>query len=161
MAIAPRNCPSVLTDSTPTSSPTPRIPTASPTPCRRSICSLRSRKGANRATKSGTEAMSTAVSPDGTSCSPTVMRRNGAAIATAPRPSAVHGRRRASCSASHVALPWSRIARSSTPAPSSDRPHTIKGAEKPSRQYLMSRYEPPQMAARRPNSPTWRGVTTR
>ena len=51
-----------------------------------------------------------------------------------------------------------RIAITSTSAASAVRAHTITGALKSSSAYLMSRYEPPQMAESAARSPICRGV---
>ena len=92
--------------------------------------------GANRATNSAAGEISTAVRPDGTSCSPNVIRVNGAATATKPSVAAQPGRRRMSASAPRTA-PRSAIA--STSAASAVRIHTIIGALKSSSAYLISR----------------------
>src|SRR5437763_1679338 len=76
------------------------------------------------------------------------MSRNGAAIASSPSNSVVHGRRRTSPSASRVGPPWSATTPSSTTAPIAVRRNTTHAGEKSSRPYLMNRYEAPQRAAR-------------
>ena len=113
--------------------------------------------GANSATNSAAGEISTAVSPDGTSCSPNVISMNGAATDTVPSTIAQPGRRRMSASAPRAAP---RSAISSTSAASAVRPHTIIGALKSSSAYLISRYEPPQIAASAASRPIWRGVMT-
>ena len=112
-------------------------------------------KGANSATNSAAGEISTAVSPDGTSCSPNVMSMNGTATDTVPSTTAQPGRRRRSASAPRAAP---RSAIRSTSAASAVRPQTIIGALRSSSAYLISRYEPPQIAARAASSAIWRGV---
>jgi hypothetical protein len=51
-----------------------------------------------------------------------------------------------------------RSATSSTSAATNVRPQTIIGALKSSSAYLISRYEPPQIADSAASSPIWRGV---
>ena len=130
-----------------------------PTPWRRSIVSEVSIHGANSATNSEAGEIRTAVRPDGTSSSPSVISVNGSATASVPSSSAERGRERSS-------LPtWRtepepivvRIRTSSTTAAIATRLQTIIGAERSSSAYLISRYEPPQIADRRPSSPIWRG----
>ncbi len=67
-----------------------------PIACRRSIRSDGSRNGASSAMNSEAGEISTAVSPDGTTCSPKVMSRNGRVTAVVLRISAHHGRSRTS-----------------------------------------------------------------
>ena len=70
-----------------------------PSPWRRSIRSDGSTSGASSATNSEAGEMRTAVSPLGTTCSPNVISRNGAATDASPSSSAQRGRARMSRSA--------------------------------------------------------------
>ena len=94
--------------------------------------------GASSATNSEAGEISTAVRPDGTTCSPKVMSRNGAATATPPRISAHFGRSFTSCHAGS-AIPRDCITTKSTSDASRPRAETIIAALKPSRAYLIRR----------------------
>ena len=110
--------------------------------------------GANSATNSDAGEISTAVSPRGTTCSPNVISRNGAVTATVPRISAHPGRARMSASAPRAA-PRSAIKQHERGKRGAAE--TIIGALNPSSAYLISRYEPPQIAASAASRPIWRG----
>ena len=125
IASAPRNWARLWTVSTPTSSATPASPVTSPSAWVRSIDSLRSRNGAKRPTNSDAGDTSTAVSPLGTSRSPKVISRNGAAIAVTPSRSAAPGRRAPARRDAHDAPPWTRTKATSTTAASAERRNTI------------------------------------
>ena len=107
-----------------------------PAPWRRSIRSDGSMNGAKSATNSAAGEIRTAVRPDGTSCSPKVMRLNGRATATKPSRAAQPGRRRMSASAPRTAP---RSTTASTTAAIAVRAQTIIGALKSSSAYLISR----------------------
>ena len=113
-----------------------------PTAWRRSIRSDGSIHGANSATNSDAGEISTAVRPDGTSSSPSVISVNGSATASAPSSSAERGRSRSSCAdaAAQRRRPSSPgSAPSSTTAAIATRDHTIIGADRSSSAYLISR----------------------
>ena len=109
-----------------------------PAPWRRSIDSLGRMNGASSAMNSEAGEISTAVSPLGTTCSPNVISRNGAATAVTARISAHHGRARRSATVG-PAIARERSTIHSTSDASRQRADTIAAAEKPSSAYLISR----------------------
>ena len=112
-----------------------------PNACRRSIRSDGSIHGANSATNSDAGEISTAVRPDGTSSSPSVISVKGSATASTASSSAERGRSRSSWATVRSA-PGPIVARirpSSTTAAIATRAHTIIGADRSSSAYLISR----------------------
>jgi hypothetical protein len=112
-----------------------------PTPWRRSIRSDGSIHGANSATNSEAGEISTAVRPEGTSSSPSVISVNGRATASVPSSSAERGRSRSSLPTWRTAPEpiVDRISTSSTTAATATRLQTTIGAERSSSAYLISR----------------------
>ena len=101
-----------------------------PAPWRRSIDSLGRMNGASSAMNSEAGEISTAVSPLGTTCSPNVISRNGAATAVTARITAHLGRSRRSRSVGPASA-RERSTANRTAEASRQRSETIAAAEKP------------------------------
>ena len=95
--------------------------------------------GASSAMNSEAGEISTAVSPLGTTCSPKVISRNGAATAVTLRISAHHGPLAHVTPRAPTPGPCERSTTNSTAEASRHRAETIIAAEKPSSAYLISR----------------------